>query len=124
MTFFNKVSKLMLATAMIGATTLALAPKAQAEEWGPSQVTAYSAEDYPGTVASGRGTTWQLLDQGGLYVAANGVPFGTRLCAHGVGYLGTVVDRIGHSSDVDLLYATTAEAENWGRETLRVYTCN
>jgi hypothetical protein len=69
MTLFNKISQLMLATAMIGATTLAVAPKAQAEEWGPSQVTAYSAEDYPGTVASGRGTTWQLLDQGGLYVA-------------------------------------------------------
>jgi 3D (Asp-Asp-Asp) domain-containing protein len=124
MSVINKFSNLLLATVMIGATTLAAAPKAQAEEWGLSQVTAYSAEEYPGMVASGRGTTWQLLNQGGLYVAANGVPFGTRLCAHGVGYLGEVVDRIGHSSDVDLLYATTAEAERWGREPLRVYTCN
>ena len=66
------------------------------------EVTAYSAEDFPGQTASGD-TTWELLNQGGLYVAANGVPFGTRLCAEGVGYLGEVVDRIGHSSDVDLL---------------------
>jgi 3D (Asp-Asp-Asp) domain-containing protein len=126
MTLFNKISTLALAIAVVGATVISAPAKAQAEEWGPSQVTAYSSEGYPGYVAwwAIRSTTTQLLNQGGLYVAANGVPFGTKLCAYGVGYLGEVVDRIGHSSDVDLLYRTDAEAYAWGRRTLRVYTCN
>lgn len=97
-------------------------PSAKAGDWGVVEVTGYSAEEFPGQTASGP-TTRKLLSRGGLYVAANGVPFGTHLCADGYGYLGKVVDTIGHSSNVDLLFPTTQQAINWGRKRLRVYTC-
>lgn len=87
---------------------------------GPQLITAYTSD-----IAETDATPFTTANGTRVHVgtvAANGLPFGTKLKIEGFGdRIFTVEDRGGSAFDIDMWMQTKAEAFKWGRRTVNVW---
>ena len=117
----------MVLIAMLVGASVGSHADVQASEFGAcrmSVVTGYSAQQYPGRTADGT-STWGALAAGDNIAAGPAWMLGQRITVWTP--WGEAVYRLadtGHLAqngiDYDLLFATTAEALQWGRRTVPV----